>query len=189
MLFVEDDSKQRFVCTLQTPIGNMQAIASAKGLKALAFEEVPGNPSIIRPASKVEILSLPEPNDILLGLSAQLDLYFQKANHLFSIPLAPSGTPFQLDVWTALIDIPVGQTRTYLEQTRSFKSETSIRAVARANGANPIAIILPCHRVIGSDGKLTGYSGGLWRKQYLLNHESLDNPIVPGIGRQSALPF
>ena len=101
----------------------------------------------------------------------QLGEYFQGRRRQFDLPLAPSGTPFQLRAWQALRDIPYGATRSYGEQARAMGQPRAVRAVGAANGRNPIAIVVPCHRVIGGDGKLTGYGGGLDVKQYLLDLE------------------
>jgi len=95
----------------------------------------------------------------------------------FKTPLAPVGTPFSKSVWAKLREIPVGETRSYAQIARAIDRPTATRAVARANGANPIAIVVPCHRVIGSDGSLTGYGGGLWRKRWLIEHEP-PNPTI-----------
>jgi len=89
-----------------------------------------------------------------------------------TLPLDIRGTPFQEKAWSALLKIPYGETRSYADQARAVDNPAAVRAVAKANGDNRISIIIPCHRVIGSDGKLTGYGGGLWRKQYLLDLES-----------------
>lgn len=104
-------------------------------------------------------------------LEQQLEEYFNGKRQEFTIPLAMSGTEFQTRTWKYLLKIPYGETRSYQEQAISVSSKNATRAVARANGDNRIAILIPCHRVIGSDGKLTGYGGGLWRKQYLLDLE------------------
>ena len=101
----------------------------------------------------------------------QLDEYFQGNRQTFSLTLEPDGTEFQRTVWTQLTAIPFGQTVSYLDVAKNIGNEKAIRAVGAANGQNPIVIIIPCHRVIGSDGKLTGYGGGLWRKEWLLKHE------------------
>lgn len=103
---------------------------------------------------------------------SQLDEYFKGQRTKFNLKLNPQGTPFQQSVWKELNNIPFGKTRTYLEQTKQIGDPKAIRAVASANGRNPIWIVIPCHRVIGSDGSLTGYAGGIWRKKWLLNHES-----------------
>jgi methylated-DNA-[protein]-cysteine S-methyltransferase len=101
----------------------------------------------------------------------QLDEYFQGRCQAFSLPLEPAGTGFQRAVWQQLLDIPYGRTVSYLDIARAIGNEKAVRAVGHANGQNKIALIIPCHRVIGSSGKLTGYGGGMWRKAWLLNHE------------------
>jgi methylated-DNA-[protein]-cysteine S-methyltransferase len=98
----------------------------------------------------------------------QLREYFAGARKTFDLELAPRGTPFQLDVWKALCEVPYGETITYAELARRIGRPNAVRAVGAANGANPIPIIVPCHRVIGSNGTLTGYGGGIERKQFLL---------------------
>lgn len=103
----------------------------------------------------------------------QLMAYFKDELKIFDVPLHPRGTDFQQKVWKALGDIPYGKTRSYKQQATSLGDVNAIRAVASANGKNPIPIIIPCHRVIGSDGSLTGYAGGLWRKKWLLKHENV----------------
>ncbi|MFV8357077.1 methylated-DNA--[protein]-cysteine S-methyltransferase [Flavobacterium sp. XS1P32] len=102
----------------------------------------------------------------------QLQEYFNSQRTDFTFKLNPKGTDFQQKVWNALLDIPFGKTRTYLEQSKFLGDPKAIRAVASANGKNPLWIVVPCHRVIGSDGSLTGYAGGLWRKKWLLEHEN-----------------
>lgn len=101
-------------------------------------------------------------------LKAQLREYFAGSRHAFTIPLAPKGTPFQLAVWNALLAIPYGDTVSYSELAFRIGRPSAVRAVGAANGANPIPVIIPCHRVIGSNGTLTGYGGGIERKQWLL---------------------
>lgn len=105
---------------------------------------------------------------------AQLDEYFKGSRQQFQIKLKPEGTVFQKRVWNELTKIPYGKTISYLELTKKLGDVKAIRAVANANGKNPVWIIIPCHRVIGSDGSLTGYAGGLHRKKWLLDHE---NPV------------
>jgi methylated-DNA-[protein]-cysteine S-methyltransferase len=104
----------------------------------------------------------------------QLEDYFMGKRNSFNLKLNPKGTLFQKKVWEELLNIPFNKTRTYLEQSKALGDVKAIRAVASANGKNPIWIIIPCHRVIGSDGSLTGYAGGIWRKKWLLAHE---NPV------------
>ncbi len=101
----------------------------------------------------------------------QLDEYFKGERKEFSVGINPEGTEFQGKVWNLLIKIPYGKTISYLELSKQFGNEKAIRAIASANGKNPIPIIIPCHRVIGNDGSLTGYAGGLLKKQWLLEHE------------------
>ena len=110
--------------------------------------------------------------DFLQAAVKQLQEYFNSQRTDFTFKLNPKGTDFQQKVWNALLDIPFGKTRTYLEQSKFLGDPKAIRAVASANGKNPLWIVVPCHRVIGSDGSLTGYAGGLWRKKWLLEHEN-----------------
>lgn len=102
----------------------------------------------------------------------QLDEYFSGNRKEFELTLAPKGTMFQEKVWNELLRVPFGKTRSYLEQSKALGDIKAIRAVASANGKNPISVIIPCHRIIGSDGSLTGYAGGVWRKKWLLEHEN-----------------
>lgn len=102
----------------------------------------------------------------------QLQEYFDSKRTDFTFLLNPKGTEFQQKVWKSLVNIPFGKTKTYLEQSKRLGDVKAIRAVASANGKNPLWIVVPCHRVIGSDGSLTGYAGGIWRKKWLLEHEN-----------------
>jgi len=106
-------------------------------------------------------------------LVKQLDAYFSKKRRRFEIPLDLRGTPFQLRVWELLLTIPWGETRTYGQIAKALSRPKASRAVGRAVGANPVSIVVPCHRIIGSNGRLTGYGGGLERKTALLEHEGL----------------
>ncbi|MCA0175104.1 MAG: methylated-DNA--[protein]-cysteine S-methyltransferase [Proteobacteria bacterium] len=108
---------------------------------------------------------------ILVQARRELDDYFAGRRRTFSVPLAPRGTPFQQAAWAALVAIPYGQTRSYAQQARAINRPTATRAVGAANGRNPIAILIPCHRVVGSNGSLTGYAGGMERKTWLLGLE------------------
>ncbi len=107
----------------------------------------------------------------------QFDEYFSGNRQSFELPLHPSGTPFQLEVWGALLAIPYGETVSYADIARRIRRPRAVRAVGAANGANPLAIIVPCHRVIGSHGHLTGYGGGLPAKRWLLAHERKHAPV------------
>jgi len=102
----------------------------------------------------------------------QLEAYFRGELKEFNLKLNPEGTPFQKKVWEALLEIPYGETCSYMELSKKLGDVKAIRAVAAANGKNPLWIVIPCHRVIGSDGSLTGYAGGLWRKKWLLDFEN-----------------
>ncbi|UCE57078.1 MAG: methylated-DNA--[protein]-cysteine S-methyltransferase [Desulfobacterales bacterium] len=114
---------------------------------------------------------IPGSNKHFNELNKQITEYFDGTRKEFTIPLVITGTPFQKKVWSALQAIPYGSTRSYKEQSETIGNPQAIRAVARANGDNRISIIIPCHRVIGANGELVGYGGGLWRKRYLLNLE------------------
>jgi methylated-DNA-[protein]-cysteine S-methyltransferase len=114
-------------------------------------------------------------SSVLQEAVAQLNEYFEGKRTHFDCKLNPKGTEFQQKVWKALLEIPYGKTRTYLEQSKILGDVKAIRAVASANGKNPLWIVIPCHRVIGTDGSLTGYAGGLWRKKWLLE---LENPTT-----------
>lgn len=109
---------------------------------------------------------------LFVTVRQQLEEYFAGTRKVFDLKLAAQGTAFQQQVWAALCTIPYGETRSYGEQARSIQNEKAVRAVGLANGKNPIGIIVPCHRVIGANGSLTGYAGGLERKQWLLAHEA-----------------
>jgi len=108
---------------------------------------------------------------ILNKCAHQLDEYFNKKRKMFDLPLKPKGTDFQKAVWDALLEIPYGATASYFDVAIKVGNPKAVRAVGGANGKNPITIIVPCHRIIGSSGKLVGYGGGLWRKKWLLQHE------------------
>ncbi len=157
---------------LKTPLGPMTSLASAEGILLLEFKSRRDLATEIEDI-KVELSSEigQSPNDHLLTLQIQLQEYFDKKRQKFTVPLKPTGTAFQLKVWGELLMVPYAETRTYLEQAKSYGDEKAIRALATANGKNKIAILIPCHRIIGSDGSLTGYGGGLDKKRYLLNLE------------------
>ncbi|UXN03205.1 bifunctional transcriptional activator/DNA repair enzyme AdaA [Bartonella sp. HY406] len=157
---------------IDTPIGQMLAVADNQFLHLLEFFDRKGLPNELKKLqlstkSAIEFAN----NEILDRLSAELDAYFSGQSCMFKTPLALHGSPFTANVWRALQEIPNGTTCSYAALAKDIERPTAMRAVARANGQNQIAIIIPCHRVIGSDGSLTGYAGGLWRKDWLLNHE------------------
>ncbi|UYG07147.1 methylated-DNA--[protein]-cysteine S-methyltransferase [Halomonas sp. M4R1S46] len=120
------------------------------------------------------------PNALTERARAQLAEYFAGTRQAFDLPLTPEGTDFQCRVWQALETIPFGETRCYAEIAEQLRCKGGQRAVGAANGKNPLAIVVPCHRVIGSDGRLTGYAGGIGRKQWLLAHEAGEVPFALG---------
>ncbi len=156
---------------IQTPLGEMLAIKSEKGLCMLEFFD---GKSTEKQLKEIENLGeiLEKDDEILNRLETELNNYFKGNLKEFTIPLDLIGTDFQKKVWNELIKIPFGETRSYKEQSIAVGDLLAIRAVANANGKNKIAIVVPCHRVIGSDGSLTGYAGGKKRKQFLLELES-----------------
>jgi len=156
-------------CVLPSPLGPLWAEATDRGLSRLEFGTRPE-------------LVLVDGHPVLEALAHQLDEYWAGRLRTFSLPLDLQGSPFQQRVWASLLTIPWGKTRTYLEQARLLGDEKAIRAVASANGRNPVAIIVPCHRVIGTDGSLTGYAGGLERKKALLEREGWAPGGQPGLG-------
>lgn len=111
-------------------------------------------------------------NDLTKKVCAQLDEYFSGQRKLFDLPMQQQGTPFQTKVWELLCAVPYGKTLSYMDLSKRYGDVKAIRAIASANGKNKIAIVVPCHRIIGSNASLTGYAGGLWRKQWLLQHEA-----------------
>jgi methylated-DNA-[protein]-cysteine S-methyltransferase len=119
----------------------------------------------------VLIVPYPEPGSVLFKTVEQLGEYFAGDRTVFDLPLAPTGTPFQLEAWEALRRIPFGETRSYSGQAAIIGKPTAVRAIGAANGRNPISIVVPCHRVIGANGSLTGFAGGLEAKRWLLDHE------------------
>lgn len=161
-----------FKAKINTPIGAMVACSTEKGICLLEFKErVDLTKQFGGVISYFNKDVVPGNNLYLLKLQEQLDQYFNKIIKTFSVPLDLAGTDFQKSVWNALSEIPYGNTISYLDLSKKLGDPKAIRAVANANAANRIAIIIPCHRVIGSDGSLTGYAGGLWRKKYLINLE------------------
>jgi methylated-DNA-[protein]-cysteine S-methyltransferase len=149
-------------------------------MEAIAFINSPlGITKIVGDATGISEISILKEGKIskkipsvLEEATLQLNEYFEKKRIDFSFHLNPKGTDFQKTVWKYLLEIPYGKTISYLELSKKLGDVKAIRAVASANGKNPLWIVVPCHRVIGTDGSLTGYAGGLWRKKWLLEHES-----------------
>ncbi|GLS22459.1 methylated-DNA--protein-cysteine methyltransferase [Labrys miyagiensis] len=149
----------------ETPVGRLKLVASKDGLAAILWED--DRPGRVR----LNIVAEAQDHPILLETERQLRDYFAGARKVFDIELDFAGTDFQKKVWAALLAIPFGETRTYAEISRQLGSPKAVRAVGAANGRNPISIIAPCHRVVGSGGELTGFAGGLEVKARLLGLE------------------
>lgn len=143
-----------FYTSLNTPVGQLKIVSDGAGITAVRFTDAP--------------LTGEKPDAISRLAKQQLQEYFQGQRRVFDIPLAPQGTPFQRQVWRSLCDIPYGETTCYQHIATAISNPRAVRAVGAANGKNPVAVIIPCHRVIGKDGSLTGYAGGLERKSWLL---------------------
>jgi AraC family transcriptional regulator of adaptative response/methylated-DNA-[protein]-cysteine methyltransferase len=160
------------VTRISTPLGPMVAAATDRALLLLEFADRRMlERQIQRIRARLRATFTPGDNDVLARTQAQLTEYFDGRRRSFEVPLALDGSEFQRAVWQELLRIPYGETRSYSDQARAIGRLDALRAVARANGDNRIAIIVPCHRVIGADGTLTGYGGQLWRKRALLDLE------------------
>ena len=147
-----------FFITMNSPIGVLKLVSDELSLKMIEFD-----------ADYIEVKTyIPE---ILFRSKKQLEDYFLGNRQLFDLPIDPDGTDFQHRVWNNVVDVKYGFTKSYLEIARATGSEKSSRAVGMANARNPLPIVIPCHRIIGNNGKLTGYAGGLERKKWLLFHE------------------
>ncbi|RAK69947.1 methylated-DNA--[protein]-cysteine S-methyltransferase [Hymenobacter edaphi] len=166
---------------LETPLGPMMAGATAEGVCLLEFFERRELQTELQDlAQRFNARVVERDNAHLRQLRAELSEYFAGARQAFTVPLVTPGSAFQQAVWQALQQIPYGHTHSYGQQALALKKPEAVRAVAAANGQNRIAIVIPCHRVIGADGKLTGYAGGLWRKQRLLALEQQHRQPVAG---------
>ena len=143
---------------IKTPLGIATIIGDENGILVILVSDK-GEISTIIPT-------------ILKDAVSQLNDYFEGKRNDFDFKLNPKGTDFQQKVWKGLLEIPFGKTMSYMDLSKKLGDVKAIRAVAVANGKNPLWIVVPCHRVIGSDGSLTGYAGGLWRKKWLLEHEN-----------------
>jgi methylated-DNA-[protein]-cysteine S-methyltransferase len=151
--------QQIFEIIIPTPLGKFLAQATNDALLSLDFLDDDNNIT-------------QNENNILKETKNQLDEYFLGLRKQFTVPLLPSGTAFQKEVWKTLVTVNYGKTISYKEEAKLLGNQKAYRAVANANGQNPITIIIPCHRVIKNDGTIVGYSGGVWRKEFLLNLES-----------------
>jgi methylated-DNA-[protein]-cysteine S-methyltransferase len=146
---------------IKTPLGIAKIVGDEEGVSVI---------SILDEGEFSSIIPM-----VLQEAVFQLNDYFEGKRTDFTFKLNPSGTEFQQKVWKGLLEIPFGKTMSYLELSKKLGDVKAIRAVASANGKNPLWIVIPCHRVIGTDGSLTGYAGGLWRKKWLLEHENPSN--------------
>lgn len=159
---------EKITACYHSPIGDMLISATDAGICELN----------IAPLNSREHLAHCQPptaHHLLHEAVKQLTAYFESKQKHFELPLDLQGTPFQQRVWEELCRIPFGQTISYADLARRIGQPDAVRAVAAANGRNPVWVIVPCHRVIGADGSLTGYAGGLWRKEWLINHEHLNS--------------
>lgn len=144
-----------FTRAIETPIGTMIATTDTEALLSLDFIDTADH-------------GTSSDHPLLLQLEEELYEYFEGTRCTFTLPLSPQGTPFQKKVWQTLLSIPYSHTISYAEEAKMFGNPKAIRAVASANGRNPIAILIPCHRVIATGGGIGGYTGGIWRKEFLL---------------------
>ncbi|HUQ05692.1 MAG TPA: methylated-DNA--[protein]-cysteine S-methyltransferase [Kofleriaceae bacterium] len=147
---------------MPSPIGPLRLVARADALVAIDFPDHDGG---------IEARPIRAPHPILDQAREELDAYFAGKRNTFTVPLAAEGTPFQQQVWDALVTIPFGETWSYGQLARAIRRPSASRAVGAANGRNPLPIIVPCHRVIGASGSLVGFGGGLPTKKWLLAHE------------------
>lgn len=163
MLKVRDRTQRRYVYKwMDSPVGRLKLVASDEGLAAILWEK----DSARRVRLKVDVEDAGHP--VLVEAERQLEDYFLGRRTAFVLKLDLTGTLFQRKVWNALLTIPFGETRSYGQIARQIGSAKAVRAVGAANGRNPVSIVTPCHRVVGSTGKLTGFAGGLDVKAYLL---------------------
>jgi AraC family transcriptional regulator of adaptative response/methylated-DNA-[protein]-cysteine methyltransferase len=157
---------------IDTPLGAMLAVAGEEGLELLEFVDRRALESeLTRLRRRLGHAIVPGEHPVLARTAAQMAEYFAGTRRIFDLPLQQRGSEFQQRVWQALCEIPYGETRSYSDIARRVGSPAAVRAVGTTNGQNQIAIVVPCHRVIRSDGSLCGYGGGIWRKRWLLDHE------------------
>lgn len=166
-LKIQKTSLESSSCTYyKTPIGTAKIVGDDNGIQSISVLDDDFSTEIEETKTKLPIC--------IKDCVTQLEEYFDGTRTEFDLKLNPQGTEFQQKVWQELLNVPYNATRTYIEQAMALGDVKAIRAVATANGKNPIWIVIPCHRIIGSDGSLTGYAGGIWRKKWLLEHE---NPV------------
>jgi methylated-DNA-[protein]-cysteine S-methyltransferase len=164
---VEHTARKRHFCTcVQSPVGRLTLVATDEGLAAILWEH--DRPRRVR----LNIVAEDGTHPVLIEAERQLEEYFAGRRTQFELPLDASGTPFQRDVWRALMTIPFGETRSYAQIAQQIGHPGAARAVGAANARNPLSIVAPCHRVVGSTGALTGFAGGLDVKAQLLAFET-----------------
>ena len=176
-----------FVDRIPSPLGTLLVVTDSESLCALEFEDREARlmDGLQRRYDRVSLTSTQNP----FGLSQQVQAYLEgELDSLQSVPLNPGGTAFQQAVWTALRQIPAGTTASYQDLAIRIGKPAACRAVGMANGRNPIAIAIPCHRIVGSNGKLTGYAGGLERKRWLLEHEGIQLTDSASASQRSQTP-
>ncbi len=161
-----------YCSTYQSPLGPLELVASDDGLLAILWPDDPPE----RVAVPDDLVEKPQ-NPVLAKTAKQLDEYFAGKRKSFDLPLDLRGTEFQVAAWRSLAEIPYGETATYGEQAASLGRPKAVRAIGAANGRNPVSIVLPCHRVVGANGSLTGFAAGLDAKKFLLDLESPDNRL------------
>jgi methylated-DNA-[protein]-cysteine S-methyltransferase len=163
-----------FYKEIESPVGKLKLVASSNALVAVLWERERPN------RVKLDTMTLDPRHPILLETERQLAEYFSGERIQFDLPLQPRGSEFQKKVWQALREIPFGQTRSYLDLAKALGSSKAARAVGAANGKNPLSIIVPCHRVVGADGSLTGFAGGVETKAALLALENRSTEAMNG---------
>lgn len=167
-----DQGKPLLARSLDTPLGAMLALANDSGICLLEFQDGPRlEAELLLLRNRTGTVIIPGSNRHLDGLCEELTRYFGRTTLEFTVPPVMIGTPFERRVWELLVVIPPGETRSYGQIAALIGSPSATRAVGRANGKNSLAVLVPCHRLIGADGRLCGYGGGLWRKKWLLEHE------------------
>ena len=166
-----------FCKEMESPVGRLKLVASSNVLVAVLWEQERPN------RLKLAMLQRDPQQSILIATERQLREYFAGTRNEFDLPLDPAGTEFQKKVWRALREIPFGQTRTYLDLAKSVGSAKAVRAVGAANGKNPLSIVVPCHRIVGANGALTGFAGGLEAKAKLLTHEARHSLFHEPLGK------
>ncbi len=174
MMKIPTQQAQIDLQTIETPIGTLVVCATLQGICLVEFADIQGlEKEYAKLAKEKQAVIKEQDNPHITQFKQELEAYFTKTRTNFTVALDIVGTVFQQQVWQGLLSIPYGETKSYKQQSDFLNIPKSIRAVANANGQNRIAIVIPCHRIIGADGSLTGYKGGLWRKQKLLELENI----------------